>query len=306
MRVKAVSEVQIAWCRVCGFTMMCVYRCSWHHYPILSILYICIKRCHLDATQLYAHVIAIWSYNDLSGPPLHCAWKGIPPGRHFWRLASLILLDLLRMPDSRSSLSQKPGIRRGFSAAMTAWSLLYHDSKTSMLILSCLAVRNNSWPDFLAGYGQGVLHFSSKHSVPSAEGGRWWERTDWGGFLLYVIWAAVVLHFLFIQYNQYIYIINIFIYSEDSYMLSTSIHYSLVYAILELRVSNQLHPWLRTAEAAQCVDCDANRAPWIESSAFTSTGAGWCWFYTKWCWMSEKWVQWALYGLVINPILGKH
>jgi hypothetical protein len=30
-------------------------------------------------------------------------------------------------------------------------------------------------------------------------------------------------------------IINIFIYSEDSYMLSTSIHYSSVYAILELR-----------------------------------------------------------------------
>ena len=83
-------------------------------------------------------------------------------------------------------------------------------------------------------------------------------------------------------------IINIFIYSEDSYMLSTSIHYSLVYAILELRFSNQLNLWLRTAEAAQCVDCDANRAPWIESSAFTSTGAGWCWFYTKWCWMSEK------------------
>ena len=87
-------------------------------------------------------------------------------------------------------------------------------------------------------------------------------------------------------------IINIFIYSEDSYMLSTSIHYSSVYAILELRFSNQLNLWLRTAEAAQCVDCDANRAPWIEMdrSRRSLHGAGWIWmvlFYTKWCWMSS-------------------
>ena len=142
------------------------------------------------------------------------------------------------MPDSRSSLSQKPGIRRGFSAAMTAWSLLYHDSKT-MLILSCLAVRNNSWPDFLAGYGQGVLHFSSKHSVPSAEGGRWWERTDLGGFY-YMLFGQLLF---FISYLSNI--INIFIYSEDSYMLSTSIHYSSVYAILELREFLRWISWIR-------------------------------------------------------------
>lgn len=100
--------------------------------------------------------------------------------------------------------------------------------------------------------------------------------------------------------------INVFIYSEDSYISYPHLSTKTLdeNAILELREFLQ-NLWLRTAEAAQCLDCDANRAPWIEMdrSRRSLHGAGWIWmvlFYTKWCWMSEK--KGTKNGLVINPI----